>query len=621
MKKISYIILGTSLLFTGCKDLLDRPELTKVVDSENTYWRNDNDLRLYANDFYTNYFVGYNSGYGVDYTPLRSYDFADDFTSENLQASLLGAVPTTGTGGSNSATPAQLRAEHPGPAWNFYWVRKSNIMLDRLENDAKTRLTDEEFKHWSAVARFFRGFEYSRLVSNFGDVPYYSTPVAPDDFDQMYKDRDKRVEVMDKVYEDFQYTLQNMRLNDGSNYLNRYVAAALISNMMLFEGSWMHYHNVDPARAKKFLELSRDAAQFVMDSGKWSFGSTYKDLFVSENLALNSEVIFHRVYDAALGIRHAIASYSNGRNTQLRSANLNLLKSFIRTDGTVAPNPLSANASEYRMQNLAKTRDSRLEATFMDTVYSSGVGTLVYAHKFCNRGALEDYVAGKVLPAQWDGSENTSDAPIVRLAEVVLNWVEAKQILAEFYGGAAVTQADINKSINAIRNRPLDATAVSKGVQKTAPLSLSALPTDPSRDADVSPLMWEIRRERRMEFVFEYARIQDIRRWKKLNYLNFSDNTYKLGAWVIGVRDFGNKANPGKISDTYKNRLQVMKADGTIVTYNGTNDADMVGFYVARGFANRLPVQDRNYLSPLALPLIQAYKDRGYTIKQTPGWE
>ena len=43
---------------------------------------------------------------------------------------------------------------------------------------------------------------------------------------------------------------------------------------------------------------------------------------------------------------------------------------------------------------------------------------------------------------------------------------------------------------------------------------------DPNRDPEVSPLLWEIRRERRMEFVFEYSRLLDIKRWKKLDYMN-----------------------------------------------------------------------------------------------------
>ena len=40
----------------------------------------------------------------------------------------------------------------------------------------------------------------------------------------------------------------------------------------------------------------------------------------------------------------------------------------------------------------------------------------------------------------------------MRYAEVLLNWIEAKAELATL-GEAAVTQADIDRSINAIRKR------------------------------------------------------------------------------------------------------------------------------------------------------------------------
>src|SRR5690606_13394418 len=100
---------------------------------------------------------------------------------------------------------------------------------------------------------------------------------------------------------------------------------------------------------------------------------------------------------------------------------------------------------------------------------------------------------------------------------------EAKAELATI-GGAAVTQDDIDKSINKIRDRPLAPIAVERGVQETAPLSLSALPVDPKRDMNVSALLWEIRRERRMEFTFEASRIADPERWHKLDYMDTDEN-------------------------------------------------------------------------------------------------
>ena len=619
MKKLSYIILSSALIFSSCNTFLDRPELNAMVDTEPTYWRNESDLRLFANEFYTNYFVGYNSGFGTAYTPLTGYNFSDDVTSENQQLALLSTLPTDG-GGSTSTLTTVLRSEHPGPNWNFAWVRKANVMIDRIDRWSKPKISEDEYKHWSSVARFFRGFEYSRLVSNFGDVPYYDAPIEPTDFDSQYKDRTPRGEVMDRVYDDFKYVLDNMRVSDGPSNLNKYVAAALISNMMLFEGSWQHYHNLDKAKAKKYLELARDASQIVMESGKFSFKSTFKDLFASESLSSNTEVIFFRTYDDAIGIRHAVASYSNGTETQPRSANLNLIEAFICSDGKTFQNSTVTNAKNFRLSELIKTRDSRFEATFMDTVNTPATGTLIYAHKFAGREAIDIYKKGLVYPAKWASQTNTNDAPVARLGEVVLNWIEAKQILAEFYGGAAVTQVDLDKSINAIRSRPLEKDSESKGVKVTAPLLLANLPNDPDRDADVSQLMWEIRRERRMEFVFEYARIQDIRRWKKLDYLNFTKENYKMGPWIIGNVDFKDPKKPGKILSTFKDKLKVKNAQGNIVSYDGTNDNDIVGFYMVRNYTSRLPVLDKNYLAPVSVNLIQQYADRGYKLTQTPGW-
>ena len=68
----------------------------------------------------------------------------------------------------------------------------------------------------------------------------------------MYKDRDNRVFVMDKVYDMLKNeVLVNMRKNDGANMLNLYVAAAYASRWMLFEGTWQKYHGGDAAAAEK----------------------------------------------------------------------------------------------------------------------------------------------------------------------------------------------------------------------------------------------------------------------------------------------------------------------------------------------------------------------------------
>lgn len=609
--KYIYSLAAATIIFVSCnKDVLDRPPQSSYRDDN--FWRNEDDLRLYGTGFYSNFFNGYNSGFAADYTPVRGYTFSDDLTGKNVQTAFESSVPSSR--GSTSET-AEWLAGYAGPTWNFSWVRKANLFLNRIDNVTKPNLSEDAYKHWTAVARFFRAYEYCRLVSVFGDVPYFDKDMSDDDLALLYKDRDNRGVVMDKVYDDLKYVMANMRLSDvNGQYLNKYVAASFISRWMLFEGTFQHYHNLDAVRSKKYLEFAAEAAAFVMDANKWFFTSDYKALFSSDNLSGNQEVIFYRSYDAGLGILHAIGSYNNGTEVVGVDANLVFIKSFILNDGKVWQNSATANASSFAIADLVKTRDPRFEASFIDRPLAASA-TLLYSFKFASREAIT--FIGKSYPAAWGSNTNTSDAPVMRLGEVVLNWIEAKAELAQYHGGAPVTQGDIERSINAIRNRPIDAAAATKGVQKTAPLNLAALPVDPARDADVPDLIWEIRRERRMELVFEHSRLLDLKRWKKLNNMNFTNPDYLMGPWVnvqAEVPAFLTTAN------ATSKTLKVKKLDGTVVTYDGTNAADMVGFWMVTGAANRNAFTDRSYLSPVGQAQIVQYEEKGYKLTQTKLW-
>lgn len=58
MKKIILlsVLFFTALIISSCSDVLDRPQLNDMNDD--TYWRNETNLRLFSNGFYINYFVG-----------------------------------------------------------------------------------------------------------------------------------------------------------------------------------------------------------------------------------------------------------------------------------------------------------------------------------------------------------------------------------------------------------------------------------------------------------------------------------------------------------------------------------------------------------------------------------
>ena len=128
---------------------------------------------------------------------------------------------------------------------------ESNMMLNRLDTRMKGTLSTESMNHWTAVARFFKALDYCRLVSVFGDVPY---------FGWIFNWRWKIFSLQDRTPRNIQMPwikstmisniqFQNLRENDGNQCLNKNIAG-FISGWMLFEGTWQKYQNNDNTRAK-----------------------------------------------------------------------------------------------------------------------------------------------------------------------------------------------------------------------------------------------------------------------------------------------------------------------------------------------------------------------------------
>ena len=642
--KVSNILLALAVCVgaTSCDDILDRPQ--KNVPDDTTFWKTESDVELYANNFYPNYFIGYGQGWSASYSPFRGYTFSDDVASTGTQSNFTSSVPSSVASTAEGAV-ATYSTEFTCPGWNFTWIRKANIMLNRLETRMKTILPTEAYNHWYAVGEFFKCYSYSRLVERFGDVPYFAEEVAATNFDELYKDRDSRTFVMDKVMEMSKDVLANMRVNDGTNKLNRYVAAAFISRWFLFEGTWQNYHpDGDKTAAKKYLEFARDAAEVVINSGNYGIDKPVRELWGSQDLKSKEALMVRQFLDTE-AVRHCVASYSNSTESQT-GLNLAFLESVICQDGKpYTTSALTANMGERALSlpEMAKTRDPRFEASISDIPVSAS-STLVYQNKFIDRAAWQMSNAERAAQAIYQSVTNTNDAPVIRYAEVLLNWIEAKAVLAADHGGAAVTQDDIDKSINVLRDRPLDAVAESKGLKNTAHMKLADINAgfDPKRDADVAdPLVWEIRRERRLEMVFEHSRILDLRRWHKLDYMDNNKHPETLcGPWVDfstdkrkgpGKPGYVDPKNPNQNGEIALSGLlynakgqaiavRVMKADGTIVTFDGTNIADMVGFYMPTSAKPRNDFYERSYLSPVGTQDISNYADKGYTLTQTTGW-
>ncbi|WP_270088705.1 RagB/SusD family nutrient uptake outer membrane protein [Sphingobacterium sp. SYP-B4668] len=600
--KTKYIsaVVALVLLFSSCEKFLDRPPLTTLDDNVNA-WISEDMVRLYANKYYTEFFVGYESGFSGGGSPLIGFTNSDDMVILGNQMNFTRSVP-------NSSI------------WSYTTIVSLNIMLDRIEEKMTSILTPEAKAHWTGVGKFFRGFRYATLVQSFGDIPYYDHVVSDLDLDALYKPRDSRNAVMDAVYEDWKFALQNIRLNDGDQNLNRYIAAGFVSRLALYEASWQKYYYKNQDRAKKFYELAEEAGSLVISSGKYDIVTDYKTLFTSKDLKGNKEMILYRTYDATVGVTHSVASAGNLQESTNNGPTSDLMKAYLCTDGYSWENSSEMNANKFDLSNLIKTRDPRFEATFYSKPNPLNKGAMVYITKYLPRDVEKMVkVEGKTLPAEFTGNKNETDAPVLRYAEVLLNWIEAKAEL-ETFGGAALTSDDIDKSINKIRKRPLAQEAIDRGVKQLATLSIDNIPNDPSRDATVSPLLWEIRRERRLEFAFETFRLSDLRRWSKLEYMDNDLNKDLLsGGWVNFSAEL-----PSELVAKNVGVLSVVNVLGQETIYNGTNGAQMNGFYKNTINKPRLPFLNQAnvnpYLTPVGLVQIDQYSTRGYLLKQTEGW-
>jgi len=591
MKKINILIVFIiTLLLAGCEDFLTRDPLDSITDTPQ-FWNNEENIRTYTVGLYDQYFEGWRSSWSRTdwYSETNIADWNDN-NAQNAATFFTRVTPAT------DATN-----------WRFINLRRVNILIDRASN---SDLPDEAKNHWVGVGRFLRALEYHKLVSKYGDVPWFDAPLESNDMDQLYKQRDPRVTVMDNVAADLEFANNNIRQSDGTAGLtiNRSVALAFTSKVMLFEGTWQKYRENNTAKATEYLKIAKDAAAQVMSSNKYSLTPNFKDLTTSISLAGNPEIILYREYEEGV-LMHSLMSFQN-TEFQGNSPSRSLIDNYLSANGL----PIYQDENDlfkgdkWFFDEIAD-RDPRLHAIIdTDGLRLEGVATVYaasgyFTNKFVNE-SLIDKPGGM-------SNTNITDAPIMKLNEVLMNYIEAAVELADM-GAYTLTQNDFDISINKLRSRP--STDMPHVTLTGNTLSVGGIiVSDPERDADVSPLIWEVRRERRSELAYEGNRFNDIRRWGKLEYADMVINPkVNLGAWVDKPRyvEWYNEefspAVPLTIEDLDNIRLDRPGDAGYIKPIS--TEALMRTY------------SEKDYLYPIPTDQITLYQTKGVTLTQNPGW-
>lgn len=506
MKKLitRYFFLAASIavLFEySCNKIVELKPINEISDAN--FWQTPEQFQLAANAFYN---------YERTFT-----DIMNDNPHSERRADLLYTRD-----GANAFSSGSNTAGLTDGNWNTAYsrIREVNYLLDK----AAVYSSPGDIAKYAAEAKFFRAYLYFDLLQQFGGVPI-ATQALTVNSPELMAPRNSRDEVADLIVKDLEEAIQDLPLQSAADLgrVSQGAAQAFLSRVCLYEGTWKKFRGTGD-RANTLLDKAISNADAVIQSAK----KNSCELFAPSVLGDSAQKYMFILEDeksnpASLG-KSANKEYilSNRYSFTARQIRFNITKTcqdnvfwgtkkladmYLCQDGLpIAKSPLfkgyAKTTSEY------DNRDNRMKYTFMlDGKYywnnqnpgarvtwtgdaidrASGVkrnGAVNSGYglqKWCTERRLND-------------NEEAYDYPVIRYAEVLLNYAEAV-----FERNEAITDADLNKSLNLVRNR----------VNRNMPKLSNAFV-----NANGLNMRTEIRRERTIELFFEGFRVDDLKRWK-----------------------------------------------------------------------------------------------------------
>lgn len=594
-KTINYCLFILFILSTSCSDFLERPPLDRIEDQP-AFWNSENNVRNQLIGLYTAYFPGYGEGWqhADIFRGSNVSEWTDDLAQESATVFTLN-TPTTAV----------------DAGWSFVRIRRINIIIARTSTST---LPEEVKNHLLGVARFFRAMEYSAQVQKFGDFPWYDKEILSNDNAQLYKLRTPRNEVMQNVLDDLIFAQEHVMQRDGIDKLsvNNDVVQAYTSKIMLFEGTWQKYRENDNTLAKKYLQVAKEASNSIIESNKYQIINSYKSITSSLSLVGNSEMILFREY--VFGIKtHSQMSWQI-MEPQISSPSKDLIESYLSSNGL----PIhQANNGVYQGDKMFASEIAHRDPRFYGNIDTVSLRLKSLTANYGVSGYLSyRFVDQKIaLTPEGQNSHNATDAPVMRYAEVLLNQIETLAELAEL-GEASLQQSDFDKTINMLRSRPgivMPHLSISGSDLSVNGIVIS----DPERlsknneGQEVSSILWEIRRERRVEMVYEGGRFNDLRRWGKLDYADMKLNKkLNLGTWIDIDAYIATISPPLSASEIEKFKESTnLDRPGTIGYIKPITDETLMR-----------TAASKDYLYPVPMDQIKLYEDQGVTLTQNPGW-
>jgi hypothetical protein len=564
-------------LFSCSDDFLDKQPLSEITAE--TFFNTESDLRLYTNNFYRMW----------PHTSIYNGEANTDNIIQNELSDLMRGqrlVPTSGGG------------------WDWEYLRDINFFLEQYE-----RSDNEEAKaHFGGVARFFRARFYFDKLQRFGEVPWYEETIKPDDLDALQKPKDSRKFVVEKIMEDLDWAIENMREQQDVYEVTKYTALALKSRVGLYEGTFEKYRGT--AGYEKYLEASVEASEELIENSPYiiySTGNAGEDYmnFFNSHAAIGSEMILARAYSEELNIGHNVNYYTTTSSYGRPGMPKDLVNSYLNKNGSRFTD--QANYNQIFFTEEVANRDPRLSQTIRTPGYTRIGQSIELAP---NLGAtVTGYQITKFVtePVYDTNGQSITDLPLFRFGEVVLNYAEAKAELG------TLTQEDLDKSLNLLRER-VGMPVLSLEMATNNPDSFLA-DQYPNVNGPNKGVILEIRRERRIELYMENFRWDDVVRWKAGETLTQPiRGMYFPGAGQYDLTGDGEVdvvLYEGEAPGNRETGVQYYKLGSDInLDENGLIEPH-------HNFDNRIFDENKDYLYPIPRVELQLNPN----LEQNPGWE
>ena len=586
-------VAASILPFSSCSDFLDREPITKP--EAGNFLTGAIQVENYINGLYMTLPSFSKFGLGVRSEEKNS----DNIIAEKYDARLHGQNNQF-SGASDWQTGYQN-------------LRKVNYFFHNYK--VPEAQENEDVLSLKGEAYFLRAYWHFDLLKKFGSIPVMdafwdeNATIAGLQIPAKTRNEVARFILSDLVEAK---NLLHSRGKYSGIRINKEAAMVLAMNVALYEGTWEKYHSSDD-----FASSTNESNYFLGEVLNWGNelfgcgidlyktgqnpGDAFAALFNSKDLSGMGEVLLWRKYSSDEGVFHDVNGNLKAGVVDSEGAagiTQSLVDNYLNADGTFI-DPTNEKFKDFK--ETFEGRDPRLIQTVMNEgakFASTTTATPMHLEEYTdekkntisppklagdgNTRSLTGYHIRLGIDTTFVSGNGETALPIIRYAEGLLAYAEAAAELEMWSDDIA------NKTLKALRERA--------GVKYLAP----------AKDANftdfgyvLTPVLQEIRRERRSELALQGFRLDDLMRWK----------ADKL---IVGKR--GKGAYVGDESILFKsyspdNQKRIRER----LTLDDNKWADPMAGTLPSGYQFHA---DRDYLLPIPPSELELNKK----LKQNPKW-